>query len=194
MKAVGFCGSARKNGNTLILLETVLKPLKEAGIATSVVEFAGERIAGCTACFECFKRRNGTCILEDDIVNESLLRMVEADVILLGSPVYFTDVSSEMKAFIDRCGMVSRANDDLLKRKVGGAVVAARRAGAVRTFDTLNHFFLIAQMIVVGADYWNIGIGRNRGEVVGDDEAKRTMINLGENIGWILHKIQSDSP
>jgi multimeric flavodoxin WrbA len=96
-----------------------------------------------------------------------------------------------MKALIDRAGFVSRGNGDLLKRKVGAAVVAVRRAGAMPTFDAINHFFLISQMIVPGSSYWNIGIGLKPGDVERDEEAMKTMDTLGENMAWLLKKLKA---
>jgi multimeric flavodoxin WrbA len=190
MKAVAFCGSARKNGNTALLLNTVLEPLKALGVETELVELAGRDISGCKACMGCFKEKNHWCVFDNDIVNECIEKMIAADVILLGSPTYFANVSSEMKALIDRSGMVSRANGNMLKRKLGAGIVAVRRAGAIHAFDSLNHFFLIGEMIVVGSSYWNIGIGREKGEVAGDEEGMGGMKALGENIGWLLKKLE----
>jgi multimeric flavodoxin WrbA len=192
MKVVAFCGSARKNGNTVLLLETVLEALSKAGIETELVQMAGKEIHGCRACFGCIKNKNGRCVFDDDIVNDCVEKMKGADGIILGSPTYFADVSSEMKALIDRCGMVSKANDDMLKRKLGASVVAVRRAGAMHAFQTMNSFFLIGQMIVVGSKYWNIGIGREKGEVAKDEEGMSTMLALGENMAWLLKKVNAD--
>jgi multimeric flavodoxin WrbA len=114
--------------------------------------------------------------------------MVEADGIILASPTYFADVTAEIKALIDRAGYVSRANPDILKRKIGAAIVAVRRTGAIHAFDTLNHFFLISQMIVPGSSYWNIGIGRAIGDVEQDEEGLETMRTLGRNMAWLLKK------
>ncbi|MDK9709371.1 MAG: flavodoxin family protein [Desulforhopalus sp.] len=189
MKAVAFCGSARKNGNTAYLLNTVLEKLAAQGIDTELVELAGHEISGCKACYSCFKNKDQRCIIDKDCVNDCIAKMVEADIILLGSPTYFADLSSEMKALIDRSGMVGRANTDLYKRKLGAAVVAVRRAGAIHVFDSINHFFLIGQMIVVGSSYWNIGKGREKGEVAGDEEGIATMQTLGDNIAWLAKKI-----
>lgn len=189
MKVVAFCGSARKNGNTVLLLETVLESIAEAGIETELVQLAGKDIHGCRACFACFKNKDERCAFDDDVVNDCMAKMKEADAVLLGSPTYFADVSSEMKALIDRCGMVSRANGDMLKRKLGAAVVAVRRAGAMHAFQSMNSFFLINQMIVVGSKYWNIGIGREKGEVAKDEEGMSTMQVLGENMAWLLKKL-----
>ena len=192
MKVVAFSGSARKNGNTALLLETVLAPMAVTGIDTELVQLAGQDIHGCRACFVCFKKKNGRCAFDDDVVNECVAKMKDADAVILGSPTYFADISPEMKALIDRCGMVSRANDDMLKRKLGAAVVAVRRAGAIHAFQSMNSFFLINQMIVVGSKYWNIGIGREKGEVAQDEEGMSTMQVLGENMAWLLKKISAN--
>lgn len=191
MKVVAICGSPRKQGNTDLLLRTVLEPLAEAGADIEFVELAGHAIRGCTACYICFHKKNGKCVLAKDLVNGCIAKMVAADAILLGSPTYFADVTSEMKALIDRCGMVGRANGDLFRRKLGAAVVASGRAGAIHAFDTMNHFFLINQMIIVGSNYWNIGIGPEIGEVADDKEGIETMRQLGENIVWMLKKIKT---
>jgi multimeric flavodoxin WrbA len=190
MKAVAFCGSARKNGNTAFLLKTVLENLASQGVDTELVELAGHELSGCKACFGCFKNKDKRCVVEKDMVNDCIAKMLQADIILLGSPTYFADLSSEMKALIDRAGMVGRANGDMYKRKLGAAVVAVRRAGAIHVFDSINHFFLIGQMIVVGSSYWNIGRGREKGEVASDEEGIATMTTLGENMAWLLKKLQ----
>lgn len=189
MNVVAFCASARRNGNTKLLLETVLEPLQEARAETELVELAGSNLKGCKACFVCIKKKDGSCAIKDDMLNECVEKMAKADAVILGSPTYFADVSTEMKALIDRSGMVGRANGDLYKRKLGAAVVAVRRAGSIHAFDTMNHFFQISQMIIVGSSYWNIGIGREKGEVASDEEGMKTMRQLGENMGWLLQKI-----
>ena len=99
-------------------------------------------------------------------------------------------MTPEMKALIDRCGMVARANDNMLRRKVGAGIVAVRRGGAINVFDSLNHFFLIGEMIVPGSIYWNIGIGRDIGDVEQDEEGLQTMQALGENMGWLIESLQ----
>lgn len=191
MKVIAFNGSARKEGNTSILLNLVLDELKAEGIETEMYSLAGKPIQGCIACYKCFENKNKRCAVEKDIINECIQKMIEADGILLGSPTYFADVSAGMKAIIERCGMVSRANGDLYKRKVGASVVAARRAGATNAFSSMNLFFLISQMIVPGSNYWNIGIGRQPGEVNNDAEGVQTMKNLGKNMAWLLKKINT---
>ncbi len=189
MKVIAFNGSSRENGNTKMLLETVLKELDLEGMDTELLWLGNKALPGCLACYKCQQNKNGRCA-QDDILNQYLEKMLEADGIILGSPTYFADVSASMKALIERCGMVSRVNGDMLKRKVGAAVVAVRRAGAFHVFSSLNAFFLIGQMIVVGSSYWNIGIGKDPGQVAGDDEGIKTMKDLGRNMAWLLKSIR----
>lgn len=189
MKVIAFNGSARKDGNTAILIRNVFSELDAEGIPTEMVQLAGKTIRGCTACRKCYDNKNKRCAVDNDFANECIDKMIEADGIILGSPTYFADVTAETKALIDRAGYVARANSDMLKRKVGAAVVAARRAGAIHAFDTINHFFLISQMIVPGSSYWNIGIGRAIGDVEQDEEGLETMRILGRNMAWLLKKI-----
>jgi len=188
MKVVAFNGSARKDGNTAILIREVFSRLEAEGIETELVQLAGKTIRGCTACGKCFKNKDKRCAIDNDAANECIEKMLEADGIILGSPTYFADVTAEMKALIDRAGYVARANSDMLKRKVGAAVVAVRRAGAIHAFDSMNHFFLIGQMIVPGSSYWNVGVGRAIGDVEHDDEGLKTMETLGQNMAWLLKK------
>jgi len=191
MKVVAFNGSPRPKGNTSILLNQVLEELKNEGIETELVQVGGRPIQGCLACYKCFENKDKKCAYHQDALNEYLPKMWEADGIILGSPTYFCDVNGWMKALIERAGLVNLANGHLLKRKVGAGVVAVRRAGGIHAFNSLNHFFLIAQMIVVGSSYWNIGIGRNEGEVNNDAEGLRTMKTLGQNMAWLLKKMQA---
>jgi len=191
MKVIAFNGSVRKEGNTAILLNLVLDELKAEGIETELYSLAGKPIQGCMACYKCFEKKNKQCAVEKDIVNECIRKMEEADGILLGSPTYFADVSAGMKALIERTGMVGRANTDLYKRKVGAAVVACRRAGAISVFNSLNYFFTINEMIIPGSSYWNIGMGRQPGEVSNDAEGVQTMKNLGKNMAWLLKKLKA---
>ena len=189
MNVAAFSGSARKDGNTAILLRHVCSELEKEGIRTELTQLAGKKVRGCTACCKCFKNRDRRCAVKGDAVNDCIAKMDAADGILLGSPTYFADVSAEMKAMIDRAGMVGQANPDLYLRKVGASVVAVRRAGAIHAFDTMNHFFLIGQMIVPGSSYWNIGIGREIGEVEKDEEGVATMRTLGRNMAWLLKRL-----
>ena len=189
MKVVAFNGSARKDGNTAILIQRVLRTLEQEGIETELIQLAGQQIRGCSACGVCGKVKNRQCKIVDDNVNLYIEKMAQSDGIILGSPTYFSMMTPEMKALIDRAGFVARANFEMFKRKVGAAVVAVRRAGGIPTFDAINHFFLINQMIVPGSSYWNNGIGLNKGDVEKDEEGIETMDYLGINMAWLLKKI-----
>jgi multimeric flavodoxin WrbA len=186
MRVVGISGSARKGGNTALLLRHVFAELEKERIETELVELSGKRIHGCTACYKCFANKDRMCAVKGDAANDCIEKMDAADGILLGSPTYFTDVTAETKALIDRAGMVSRANGNMYRRKAGAAVVAVRRAGAIHAFDTMNHFFLIGEMIVPGSSYWNIGVGREIGDVEKDEEGVQTMRTLGRNMAWLM--------
>lgn len=179
-KVVAFNGSPRPEGNTGLLIRHVLEGLEKEGIATELVQVGGKRIHGCTACMKCFENRDRRCVFDDDIANECIANMAEADGIILGSPVYFLDVTPEMKALIDRAGFVSFANDRPFRHKVGNAVVAVRRIGATRTFDSLLHFFLANDMIVPGFPV--MGVGLDIGDVERDVEGIEQTKRVGHNM------------
>ena len=189
MKVVAFNGSPHRNGNTATLLGAVLRELESQGIDTEMIHLKGP-LSGCRACFQCFERKDGRCTQEGDMINLCIEKMAEADGIIIGSPTYFADLTPEAKALIDRAGFVSKANGDMLRRKVGAAVVAVRRAGAIHVFDSINHLFFISQMIVAGSSYWNIGLGREEKDVESDEEGLATMKRLGENMAWLMKKIK----
>jgi multimeric flavodoxin WrbA len=191
VRVVAFNGSARKDGNTAILLNLVLDEMKKEGIGTELVQLAGKPIQGCIACYKCFSNKDAKCAVDTDFVNEAIAKMHEADGILLGSPTYFANVTASIKALIERSGMVARANGDMFKHKVGAGVVVARRAGAIHVFSSINYFFLIGQMIIPGSSYWNVASGREPGEVMNDTEGIQTMKNLGQNMAWLLKKIHA---
>lgn len=185
MKVLAVNGSPRKGGNTETLLRKVLEPLSKEGWETELLQVGGKKIRGCTACYRCFNERNGRCSVTTDIFNECLEKMLAAQAIVLGTPTYFTDVTAEMKALLDRAGLVSVANDGLLRGKIGAAVVAVRRGGGTHAFDTINHMFLMSGVIIPGSTYWNLGFGLEEGEVRNDEEGLRNMEDLGRVIAWL---------
>jgi multimeric flavodoxin WrbA len=189
MKVIGFNGSGRRDGNVAILINYVFEELEKEGIETELYQLAGKKIQGCRACYQCFENKDKSCSMKHDSLNDCIGKMLDAQGIILGSPTYFSNVTAEMKALIDRAGMVSRANGDMFKRKVGAAVVAVRRVGSIHVFNSINHFFLIGQMIVPGSHYWNVGFGRKIGEVESDEEGIQTMKTLGKNMAWLLKKL-----
>jgi multimeric flavodoxin WrbA len=188
MRVVAFNGSPREKGNTYHAIQVVFKELKKEGIKTELIQLGGTNIKGCRACYECFKNKNKRCI-QDDELNVFIEKMAEAEGIIIGSPTYFSNVSTEVKALIERAGLVGRANDHLFKRKVGAAVVAVRRAGATHVYSSINFFFGIGHMIVPGSSYWNLGIGLNPGDILKDKEGIATFRDLGKNMAWLLKKL-----
>jgi multimeric flavodoxin WrbA len=191
MQVVAINGSPRKSGNTTLLLTSVLEEIAKEGIETELLQLGVENLHGCIACYKCFESKDRTCAYKKDHLNFYIEKMLAADGILLGSPTYFSDVSANMKALIERAGMVAKANGDMFARKAGAGVISVRRAGATHVLSTINYFFLIGQMIVPGSSYWNLAIGRDPGDVQNDEEGLRTMTNLGKNMAWLLKKIHS---
>lgn len=189
MKVIGINGSARKGGNTADLIKRVFVELESQGIQTELLELSGKKIHGCLACMKCFEKKNRRCAVDNDDLNACIEKMDGADGIILGSPTYFANVTAEMKALVDRAGMTARANNNMYRRKVGAAVVACRRAGAIQVFNTLNAFFFIGEMVVPGSSYWNLAHGRHVGEAVKDEEGMKTMADLGQNMAWLMKKI-----
>lgn len=190
MKVVAINGSPRPKGNTYQLISTIFEELEKENIETELIQLGGKPVRGCTGCRQCGKNLNQKCIMEDDPINECIAKMAEADGIILGSPVYFANVTTEMKALIDRAGVVSRANGFLLKNKVGASIVALRRGGAVHAFNSMNFMLLANQVILPGSVYWNMGFGKDPGDVQNDEEGLKTMRILAQNMAWLMKKIK----
>lgn len=191
MKVLGINGSARKDGNTAIIMNQVFEELNKQGIETELVQFAGQVIEPCKACWACGEQKN--CVHRKDIFWEIFDKMMEADGILLGSPVYSANISAGMQAFLERAAVVCDMNRGSLdmKYKVGASVAALRRGGAMPALDAMNHFFLNQEMIMVGSTYWNMVYGQMPGDVSKDEEGLQTMKNLGINMAYVLHKLKS---
>ncbi len=189
MKVIAINGSTKKDGNTSIIIEAIFSELKKSGVETEMINLANNKISGCVGCGNCFKSKDNKCIFKNDIVNECIEKMLEADGIILASPVYFADVTANMKALLERVGMVASANDNLFKHKVGASVVAVRRGAATRAFDTMNYFLHYNQMYLVGGTYWNMVYGKEAGEVLNDAEGMKNMESIGQNMTWLLNKI-----
>jgi len=184
MKVLAINGSPRKEGNTAGMLSTVLEVCKAAGHDTEFYQAGGRAVLGCKACVSCATNK-GKCAI-DDWISELYPKMKAADAIVIGSPTYFSDLTPETKAIIDRAGFVSRQDGNAFSRKIGAAVSAVRRAGGIHTLDSIQHMFLICDMIVPGSSYWNMSLSRDLGDYDNDREGKRTMTRLGENICWLL--------
>jgi multimeric flavodoxin WrbA len=188
MRILSVNGSPREHGNTHVMLSRVTDHLAAAGCEIDEVYLQGMKLAPCGACMICTEIKDGLCHGHDDDCDGLLERTRLADVVLLGSPVYFGSLTGQIKAYMDRVGFVSRTVGNWLNRKIGAAVVPARRAGQLFTFAELNMWFLINGMIVPGSSYWNVGQGRTEGEVANDLEAMNTLDELAKNILWLLER------
>jgi len=193
MRVLGINCSPRRGGNTEILLNEVFKAIEKEGIKTELIHLGGKKVSGCIACMKCKKKKDGFCHQKNDVINECIKKMIKADAIIIGSPVYFADITADAKALIEVAGYALRAAGNPLRRKPAAAVIAVRRAGAIHSFHSINNFFLINEMIVVGSSYWNVGIGREKGDVLKDEEGLKTMRVLGENMAWVLKKLKVKS-
>jgi multimeric flavodoxin WrbA len=192
MRVVAFNGSSRKDGNTALLVRHVFAELQAEGIETELVQLAHKHFAGCTACLKCAETLDNRCSgLKDDGLNECVEKMLAADGIIIASPTYFANCTATTQALMERAGYAIRKTGNALARKVGAAVVVARRAGAIHAFDSVNHWFQINEMVVVGSTYWNIGVGREIGDVERDAEGLATMADLGRTMAWALKKLNA---
>jgi len=190
MKVLGINASARKDGNTAILIRTVFEELEAAGIETELVQFSGQVIEPCKACWACGGQKN--CVHRKDMFRDVFEKMAEADGILLGSPVYSANVSANMQAFLERAAVVGDMNPGVFTHKVGAAVAAARRGGALQAVDAMNHFFLNHEMYVVGSVYWNMAYGQMPRDVLKDEEGIANMKNLGQNMAFLLKALKQE--
>lgn len=193
MKAVAFCGSPRKGGNTETMLERCAKGLTAAGIETDLILLAGKTIEPCTACSKCKEKKDLKCSIKKDDFHGCFEKMLAADIILVGSPVYFGSATPQTMALLDRAGYVARANGNPLSRKLGGPVAVARRSGQNFTLAQMLYWYLINDMVVVGSTYWNMAIGKDLADVVEDDEGLATLDRFVENLAWAAEKL-ADSP
>ena len=188
LSVVAFNGSPREKGNTSRLIWTVFAELTGEGIGVSEIQIGNTMVRGCSACGTCRTENLERCKFDDDPINEWGDAMSKADGIILASPTYFANMTSEMKALIDRVGF-SRGKH--LHRKVGAPIVVARRGGAIQVYNALMAFFGIAQMVVPGSSYWNMGYGLRPGDVENDPEGLETMTTLGVNMAWVLKKLRA---
>ncbi|MCL6458017.1 MAG: flavodoxin family protein [Gorillibacterium sp.] len=193
VKVIAFNGSPRKDGNTAQSIRMVLQELESEGIETEFIQLGGRKVFGCLACGKCFTNKDNRCARKDDEMNTFIGKMEEADGIIIGSPTYFSNVSTEVKALIDRCGYVAKANGgDMLRGKVGTAVVSARRAGATFTYSAINFFFGISEMTIASSSYWNMTLSLQPGDVQQDEEGKRTFVTLGRSMARLVKQTKRD--
>lgn len=191
MKVVAFNGSPRIDGNTAQSIKIVFEELEKEGIETELVQLGGRKVFGCLACRKCRENKDRKCARRDDEINYYIEKMIEADGIIIGSPTYFSNVTTEVKALIDRCGLVNKANEgDILRGKVGAAVVSVRRAGSNFVYSAINFFFGISEMVIPGSSYWNMTLSRDAGDILKDEEGIRTFRTLGRNMAQLMKKLK----
>ena len=188
MKVFGINGSPKSGGNTAAMIKSVFKELEERGIECELYQLGGQAVRGCKDCGWCKKHHEARCVIDTDGINECITKMAAADGIIIGSPTYLAALTTETKALIDRGGRVCRGQG-LLRRKVGVAVTPARRAGMLNVFQAINNFYFIQEMIVPGSTYWNVGVAAAPGDFENDTEGLGTMKKLGENMAWLLEKL-----
>lgn len=186
MKVVGIVGSPRLGGNTEILTSIALEEAQKEGLETELISLAGKKIKPCDGCRKCLT--TGKCHIKDDF--ESIYaKMVEADGIILATPVYYGAAAPQVVSLISRC--YAHGKERPFENKVGGPIVVARRAGQNFTFAQLMFFFMITGMIVPGSTYWSVAFGREKGEVAKDEEGVRTIKNFGRKLAWLIKKINT---
>lgn len=185
MKALAINGSPNEHGCTYTALHEIERTLSDRGVETELLYLGKKPVAGCIACMSC--RKTKRCAFNDQ-VNDVLDRLDEFDAIIVGSPVYFAGPTGQVCSFLDRlffCGEARMAG------KLAAAVVSCRRGGASAAFDRLNKYFTIANMQVVGSQYWNQVHGFTPDDVLRDEEGLQTMRTLGQNVAWQLQNIEA---
>ncbi|GAA0778787.1 flavodoxin family protein [Clostridium subterminale] len=190
MKVVAFNGSPKKDGNTYKSIEIVAKELEKENIEVEIIHVGNKVIRGCLACGGCSRNKNEKCVIDKDEVNEWIVKMKEADGIILGSPVHYSAIAGTMKSFLDRAFLVTSVNDSMLRHKVGASVVAVRRSGGVPVFDQLNNYINYSEMLMPTSNYWNVAYGRTENEVLQDSEGMQIMRVLGKNMAWLMKLVE----
>jgi len=191
MKVVAFNGSPNKEGNTYTGIKMVTDLLESSGVETEIVQVGNKKIRGCMACQKCIKNRDGKCVFNDDPVNDWIEKMLEADGIILGTPVHWAGVAGTMKSFLDRAFYAIGAGEKGLENKVGVSLAAVRRSGGITAVDQLNKFLEYSEMIIPSSNYWNVIHGTKAGEVLKDKEGVQILETLGKRMLWALELVEN---
>ncbi len=186
MKVLLINGSPRAKGCTFTALSEVAKTLEECGIETEIAQIGNQAIRGCIGCGGCAGK--GHCVFDDDVTNEMIAKIKEADGLVIGSPVYYSSPNGNLISMLDR---LFYAGGDFLVHKPAAAVASARGAGTSATLDDLQKYFTIKQMPIVSSTYWNMVHGSCPEDVLKDEEGLQTMRNLGRNMAWLLKCIEN---
>ncbi|KAK2963339.1 putative Iron-sulfur flavoprotein [Blattamonas nauphoetae] len=191
MKVVLFNGSPHPKGSTSVYLAQVEAQLKARGIETELVQMGAARfVNGCRGCSACAGKNACPLAKEGDPINEWYAKLVAADGVILGSPVYYANVSTEMKSFIDRAGYISMTNGNPLKGKVGAAITVCAESGQTEAFDAINHWFAYSGIVAVSNQCWNDGKAATAEDAEKDEFGKEQLKNLGDNMADLLEKLR----
>ena len=181
MKVIAINGSPRKNGNTATVLQLMTGELEKEGIAVGTIHAGKEKIRGCISCWHCIEA--GECVFKDDIVNESVAKIADADGFIIASPTYFGGIAGTMKAFLDRTFFSGRRK---LRYKVGTTLAVVRRTGGQDVQHQLMNYLMLAETIVPPAQYWTVVHGANPGEALQDGEGIQTMKRNAQAMAWLM--------
>lgn len=187
MKAIAIVGSPRVGGNSEVLARHCLEAIQQQGIETELIHLEGYMLLGCTDCGVC--KQEESCPLEDDLM-PLYEAMKRSQAIILSAPTYFGSAPPEIKALMDRAGIIARRHGNKFARKIGSPISVSRRAGHNFTFAQLLMWFYINELIVPGSSYWSIAIARELEEVRADQEGMDTVWQLGRNIAWLMKKVR----
>ena len=184
MKVVMINSSPHEHGCTYTALSEIASELERQGVESEIIHIGKSDIRGCIACGQC--RKLGKCVF-DEAVNDTAAKLIEADGLIFGTPVYYAGISGQLKSYMDRlffsCGRK-------LAYKPAAAVVSARRGGCTATFDDVTKYFTINCMPVVSSQYWNQVHGFTPDDVRKDEEGLQIMRTLGRNMAWLLRCIE----
>ena len=196
MKIVAINGSPRKGGNNAQLLEVVRKEVEAAGVEFEVVQ-PGANVKPCMACYNCLSTGSLRCVMNDDGVNDIIAKCIEADGILLASPVYHSGIAGNMKCVLDRLMLAAGCGVNQMRHKVGGALCTLRRSGGSETYHQLLATMDCMEMVIATSDYWGVAHGADPGEVMQDEEGLEVAARLGRNMAWLVKAVaaaKEDAP
>ena len=190
MKIVAINGSPRKNGNLAQLLEVVRREVEAAGVEFEVLQ-PGANVRPCMACYNCLDTGSLRCVMKDDGVNDIIAACIEADGILLASPVYHAGIAGSMTCVIDRLMLAAGCGVNQLHHKVGGALCTLRRSGGSETYHQLMAAMDCMEMVLVTSDYWGVVHGAEPGEVLSDEEGMEVAKRLGRDMAWMVNVLNA---
>ena len=183
MKVLLINGSPHKQGNTFLALSEVAKQLEKNCIESEILQIGTKPVRGCIACGTCKAKGENRCVFDDDLCNQAIAKMAEADALIIGSPVYYGQPNGTLTSLVQR---MLYAGGVLLQNKPAAAVAVCRRGGATAALQTMTMPFQIMNMPLVTSQYWNIVYGRMEGEAALDAEGMQTMRTLADNMAWML--------